>query len=166
MNISTKVLTRSALILAIAIAIQSIKMPPVITGPLVNTLLFIAVATTGSISGVLVGLFTPVLAFAFGIMPMAPAVPVIMAGNVVLALLFGYIKNQYIGFIAAALAKFVVMTAGVYGLLYLVGVKLPPALVTTLSTTQLITALEGGVLALLVLKALQVYKENKKTVSE
>ncbi|MDX9871636.1 MAG: ECF transporter S component [Clostridia bacterium] len=168
MNISTKVLTRSALILAIAIAVQSIKMPTFITGPLVNTLLFIAVATTGSLSGVLVGLFTPVLAFAFGIMPMAPAVPVIMAGNIVLALVFGAIKNNpYLGFIAAAVAKFAVMAAGVYFILpVLAGINLPPKLVATLSTTQLFTALGGGVIAVILLKALQALKKDENTVSE
>ncbi|PKM87980.1 MAG: ECF transporter S component [Firmicutes bacterium HGW-Firmicutes-12] len=165
MKITTKVLTRSALILAIAIAIQSVRMPQFVTGPLVNTLLFLAVATTGSISGVLVGLFTPLLAFAFGIMPLAPAVPVIIAGNIVLALAFGYLrKNPYVGVGVAAIAKYAVMAIGVYyALPLLTGVNLPPKVLATLSTPQLFTAIGGGIIAIIILKAMPLFKKDKET---
>lgn len=167
MKITTKIITRSALILAIAIAIQSVRMPQAVTGPIINTLLFIAVATTGTISGVLVGLFTPILAFAFGIMPLAPAVPVIIAGNIVLALVFGFIKNAYVGVIGAAVAKFAVMAIGVYyALPLLVNVNLPPKVIATLTTPQLFTAIGGGVIALIILKALKMLNKNKETLSD
>lgn len=167
MKITTRMITRSALILALAIAIQSVRLPQAVTGPLINTLLFIAVATTGTLSGVLVGLFTPIIAFTLGIMALAPAVPVIIAGNIVLALVFGYIKNMYLGFVAAAVAKFAVMALGVYYVLpLLVSINLPPKVIATLTTPQLFTALGGGVIALIILKALNMFNKNKELQSD
>ncbi|MCR4440798.1 MAG: ECF transporter S component [Peptococcaceae bacterium] len=162
MKITTKMITRSALILALAIAVQSVRMPQFVTGPVVNALLFLAASLIGPVSAALIGLCTPVIAFAFGIMPLAPAVPVIILGNVTLALVFGYLpKNPYLGMIAAAVAKYGVMTLGVYYLLpLLLKINLPPKIVDMLTTPQLFTALGGGVLALVLLKALSWLKKG------
>ncbi len=163
MKITTKILTRSALILALAIAVQSIKMPQFVTGPLVNALLFLAAALISPISGVLIGLFTPLLAFSFGIMPLAPAVPVIMLGNGLLAAVYGLLSRKpVLGVGVASLAKYAVMTLSVYFLFPgLLKITFPQKVVTILTTPQLLTALAGGVLALLVIKAMDWQKVNR-----
>ena len=163
MKIKARTLTRSALILALAIAVQSVKMPQFVTGPVINALLFFAAATIGPVSAVLIGLLTPVIAFAFGIMPLAPAIPVIMLGNAVLGLVFGFfIQKPYAGVALAAVAKYGVMWLGVYYLLpLLLKINLPPKIVATLTTPQLFTALGGGVLALIILETLHWLKNKE-----
>ena len=163
MKITTKTLTRSALILALAIAVQSIKMPQFVTGPLINALLFLAVALVNPISGVLIGLFTPLLAFTFGIMPLAPAVPVIMLGNGLLAAVYGlFSRKPVLGVGIASLAKYMMMTVSVYYLFPgLLKITFPQKVIVMLTTPQFFTALGGGVLALLVLKAMDWQKLNR-----
>jgi uncharacterized membrane protein len=160
MKIPIRTLTYSALILALAIVVQSVKMPQYLTGPLVNALLFTASALVGPLSGVLVGLFTPLLAFSFGIMPLAPAIPVIVLGNCFLAIFYGlFAKKPILAVIVAAFAKFAVMTLSVYYLFpLLLQITFPQQVVTMLTVPQLATALAGGALALIVLKAVQWQK--------
>jgi len=155
-KITTKTLTRSALILALAIAIQSIRMPAYVTGPLVNALIILASALISPISGVMVGLLTPLLAFSFGIMALAPAVPIIMLGNALLAIVYGLLKKKPIlGIICAAVLKYASMTFGFYYILpNLMGIKLPAKILPILTTQQLITAIVGGIIAVIIIKAL------------
>jgi hypothetical protein len=86
---------------------------------------------------------------------LAVAVPVIIAGNVTLALVSGYLSrfNRYVAMLAAALAKFGVMTAGIRYLLS-TGAKIPPVAYTSLTVTQLFTALGGALVAAVILVAL------------
>lgn len=157
MKISTQIVTRSAVILALAMAVQLVKLPQPITGPVVNALLFIAAALIGPISALLIGLCTPVIAFAFGIMPFAPAVVIIMLGNGILALTFGFLaKRPIMAYVGAALAKFIVMSALVmYIVPSLFGIKVPAKIVAALTTPQLLTALGGAVIAFIVLKGIE-----------
>jgi hypothetical protein len=58
------------------------------------------------------------------------------------------------------------MAIGVYyALPLLVGINLPPKLLVALSTPQLFTALGGGVIALIVLKAIPLFKKDKDFTS-
>ncbi len=157
MKITAKMITRSALLLALAIAIQGVKLPQFITGPLINTILYIAVALVGTVSAVLIGIFTPVIALLFGIMKLPPAVPVIIAGNTALALVFGKFKQSPVtGVLTASVAKFAVMFLGVkYILPVLFKINLPAPGIALLTTPQLFTALAGGVLAIIILKVVQ-----------
>lgn len=165
MKITPKFITRSALLLALAIAVQSFKLPQPVTGPLVNAILFLATATVGTMSGVVVGLFTPLLAFIFGIMTLFPAVPLIMAGNVAMVLVYGMLQKRPVtGIIAASLVKYASLTLGVYYVLPLFLSKpLPTKVVSLLTTPQLFTALAGGVLAFFVLQGLSILKKDKET---
>jgi len=162
MHLTTRILTRSALILALAIVVQSIRLPQYLTGPLVNALLFLATALVSPLSGALVGLFTPLLAFSFGIMPLAPAVPVIMLGNCFLAIFFGlFAKKRIIAMIIAAVAKYGIMALSVYYLFpLLLNITFPDKVIAMLTTPQLFTALGGGALALVILKALELKKDK------
>lgn len=166
--ITTKMITRSAIILAVSIAVQSVKLPQPLTGPLINALLLLAAGLAGPLGGVLVGVCTPLIAFLFGIMPFPPAVPVIMAGNSVLAIVFGWlIKRPVWGVVAAAFAKYGIMSIMVFYLLpALFQINIPSKVAASLTTPQLFTALGGGLLAVIILKAVKQYEKNKESSLE
>lgn len=155
MKLDLRQLTRAAVLAALAIAVQLANLPQLVTGPAVNAVLYVASLFVSPLAGVFIGVITPWTALVLGIMKLAPAVPVIMAGNVSLCLTSGLLnkRSRYVGMGLAALVKFGVMTAGMR---YLIssGTKVPAAAYASLTTTQLVTALLGGLVALAVLEAL------------
>lgn len=163
MKTNTQIITRSAFILALAMAVQMVKLPQPVTGPVVNALLFIAASVVGPLGAVLIGLCTPVLAFAFGIMPFAPAVFIIMLGNASLVLTYWRLaKRRVIAFGVAAIVKFFVMWALVmYIVPVIFGIKVPAKIIGALTTPQLFTALGGAALAYVILEALKGFTKNK-----
>lgn len=168
MKITTKIITRSALILALAVAVQMLRLPQPFTGPAVNTLLFLATGIVGPISAILIGLLTPLFAFIFGIMALPPLIPVIMAGNATLAIVFALLlKRPYLGVIIAALAKFAVMAVSVqYILPVLLKITLKATLVQAFTYPQLYTALVGGAVALIILQGLKWMKNKPDLMGE
>jgi hypothetical protein len=100
--------------------------------------------------GILIGIFTPVIAAMRGILPppLAPLIPFIALGNAILVILFFWLKskNKIFGIIIASLVKFLVLVSAVRLL-----VQVPPAVAQMMSFPQLITALAGGFIALLVM---------------
>jgi hypothetical protein len=139
--------------LALALVAQSLHLPQLITGSVINAVLLVAAVLLGPWGGALIGLLTPVTALLLGQLApvLAPAIPFIMAGNAVLCLLFGYgrIVNVYLAVVAAAVAKFTLLSAAV---LYIINVPGPVSI--ALRLPQLATALIGGAVSLLVLEAL------------
>jgi hypothetical protein len=157
---NTRYLTRTAILLAIVIAVQFLRIHQFVTGPLVNAVLLIAASMVGIGSGVLIGLLTPVVAFAVGILPqpLAPAIPGIMAGNAVLVITFGLLSRlwrpgkggSYLGIAAGAVLKYLIL-AGVVRFL----IRVPPPVAVSLQLPQSFTALAGGVIALIVIGVLR-----------
>jgi hypothetical protein len=167
MRIGVQSLVRLALLLALALAVQAAGMQQLVTGPLINAILLLAAAFTGVGGGVLVALITPGAAFMTGIMRLAPAVPVIMAGNAALVTVFALFRHRlrgdwtdYAAVAAGAVVKYLVMTAGMK-LIVAPQLPVPAPAMLALTTMQLYTALLGGVLALAVLRAL-----DRATVGE
>lgn len=183
MKISTRQLAQSALLLAICIISQYFKNFSVyITGPVVNTVIIIAVLAVGLWSGLIISIIAPVTAFFFTGSPVMAAIPLmfpaVMAGNAVLAVTVWYFQNRLsfnahlpAGLIAGSVLKAAFMSI-VIVLIILpafgnnVASKLPkpdalPAVLatakTTFSITQLITALIGSVLAYLIWLPLKKY---------
>lgn len=171
MNKKVLWITETAVMLALLVALQALTKPlgQLVTGSCVNTILAICVLFAGLGSGITVALISPVLAFLLGIAPQILTVPAIMVGNTVYVVLLNLIcgkdhKNiirQAIGWVAAAVAKFGVLYAIVVGLicgamapaLLAAGTLKEPmlkALPATFSWPQLITALIGGAIALLI----------------
>lgn len=149
-------LTRTAVLLALTLAIQMIGMPQYATGPLVNTMLYIAATFVGIWGGVAIGIVTPVVAFMRGILPapLSPMIPYIAAGNAVLVIVFGLLERRgrlaaIAGVVAASVVKFLVLSSAVR---FVVQVK--PAIAKAMQTPQLFTALAGGAIALIVSEAL------------
>ena len=150
-----------------------------ITGSFVNCVLAVTVLLVGYSSGIAVALISPVCAFLLGIAPNFITVAPIMLGNVCYVVLLRLIIGktgkpfwkQPVGLAAAAAVKFGVLYLLVVELICgvasgaLLGKKLgsvvvlaPPMLKmlpTMFAWPQLVTALIGGTLALLILPVLR-----------
>lgn len=171
MKISTKTLTRTGVLLALTLAVQLLKLSQLITGTGVNTLLLVTLMMVGPLQASTIGIITPLVALMVGIMkpPMAPAIPFIMASNAVIVLVFHYLsnKNKYMGLVAAAFAKFLVL----FGATKLVlSTLLPPPILdkvaVTFGITQFFTAMAGGFLALIIVPMVKKYLKDETEIKE
>lgn len=176
MNKKLRWITETAALLALLICLQALTKPmgQLVTGSCVNAVLAVAALFSGWSSGLVIALCSPVLAYLLGIAPQALTVPAIMVGNsvfvVLLALLAGNsgksVIRQIIAWLTAAAAKFAALYAIVVWLicgllserLLTAGIMKAPmlkALPVTFSWPQLITALIGGGLAVLITPVLR-----------
>lgn len=146
-------LTKAAVLLAIAIVFQLTKMGQYVTGIGINTVLITAVGVCGLPWAAAIGFMTPILAVLLGVQPPATVVlvPFIIAGNVLYVLLFRILRryNDYIAVAAAAVAKFALL----YTAANVIMAKLPPPVKLAFGFPQIITAAAGGLLALIILRA-------------
>ena len=175
----TKQLTLTALLLALCIASQFLKNTSVyLTGPVINCILILSAVFCGLWSAAALSFITPLTSWLITGSPLMSAIPLIvpcvMAGNIILtvtvwlsvrksrrtrALLLGTLLG------AAAKAAFMGGTISLLLLPLLGGASgLPaPALASarvTFSLTQLITALLGGVPAVLIAPTLARVSER------
>lgn len=181
MNKKIRWITETAAMLALLVALQVLTKPlgQFVTGSCVNAVLAVAALFGGLSCGLTVALISPVAAFLLGIAPNFVTVLPIMLGNAcyvaLLRLLLGKtmkpIWKQPVALAAASVAKF--------GVLYLLVVKVicglasnallgkklgqivvlaPPMLKmlpTMFAWPQLVTALIGGAVALLIVPVLR-----------
>ncbi len=175
MNKKIRWITETAVMLAVLVSLQALTkgFGQLVTGSCVNAVLAVSALVGGLSCGITVALISPMLAFLLGIAPQILTVPAIMAGNSVYVLLLYLLADkegkslvkQAIAWVAAAVAKFVTLYAIVVGLLCGVlsegllaaGTMKPPmlqALPATFSWPQLVTALIGGAVALLIVPVL------------
>ena len=156
--------TRTAILLALTLVIQMIGMPQYATGPLVNTMLYLASIFVGIWGGVAIGLITPIIAFWRGILPapLGPMIPFIALGNAVLVILYGLLekRNKYVAIIVASVVKYLVLSAAVRFL-----VAVPPKIAQMMQVPQLITALVGGAIAI-VLSEILIRRGTLKPLSQ
>jgi hypothetical protein len=129
----------------------------ILTGTIVNALLFLSVITLGLRGALLLAVIPSIFALAAGLLSPAliPFIPLIMFGNIILILSFNFLRknNFWLGIVLAALLKFVFLAGGSFlavNLFFKKDVILP--VLAILSWPQLATALLGGVLAYFVLK--------------
>lgn len=171
MNKKVLWITETAVMLALLVALQALTKPAgqLVTGSCVNTILAISALAGGLGCGLTVALISPILAFLLGIAPQILTVPAIMVGNSVFVILLYFLADrsgkkivkQVIAWIVAAVAKFAVLWLIVVQLIC--GVMAPSLLASgamkepmlkvlpaTFSFPQLITALIGGAIALLI----------------
>ena len=176
MNKKIRWITETAVMLALLVALQAVTKPlgQLVTGSFVNAVLAVTVLVSGVYSGVTVAVISPVLAYLLGIAPQILTVPAIMVGNTVFVLLLYFIAGkdskkvlrQALAWVGAAAAKFVTLygivnflICGVLaekliaaGMLKAPMLKMLPA---TFSWPQLVTALIGGGVALLIVPVLR-----------
>lgn len=162
-------ITQTALMLALLIALQAITKPlgQLVTGSFVNAVLAVTVLIAGFGSGLTVAVISPVLAYLLGIAPQILTVPAIMVGNAVYVLLLHLLSSRrLLAWLTAAVAKFAVLYAIVVWLICgLLSEKLIQAglmkapmlnvLPATFSWPQLITALIGGGVAVLMVPVIR-----------
>ncbi len=162
-------ITETAVMTALLIVLQAATKPAgqYVTGTCVNAVLAVSALAVGLWSGVTVALLSPVFAFLLGIGPqLFPITPSIAAGNLVFVLLLNLLAGgkdlplwrRGAAWITAALAKFAVLYLLVVKILCTV-LALPEAQVATFtvmfSYPQLVTALLGGGIALLLVPVLR-----------
>lgn len=143
-------MTRIALLLALTLVAQTLRLPPPLTGPLVNFMLILSTALAGTSAGAAIGMITPGAALLLGIIPppLAPAIPFIMFGNFFYCLLFGLLRSNgktgaVMGLLLGALLKFSVIAGAARFLL-----QIPSPVSEILAVPQLFNALLGGAAAL------------------
>jgi hypothetical protein len=123
-----------------------------VTGTIVNATLLIAVAMLGVSGGLIIAIVPSTIALATGLLPvvLAPMLPFIMVGNILLVLTFGFLKNTnyWLGAVTGAVLKFGFLTAmiGIVAHL-LINQNLVSSVAYMLSWPQLVTALAGSLLA-------------------
>jgi len=168
MNKRTLFIARISIILALTLVIQMAGFPQPITGPLVNTMLFITASLFGTLAGVILGSLTPLVALIRGQLPpiLAPMVVFIIGGNAILVLTYNVIvkswenfigktsakMSQLAGILVASVAKFVFLTFAVRIVLPVIfNVSIGEKFAFLMTTPQLITAILGGIIAVIIL---------------
>ena len=169
-------ITETAIMLALLVTLQALTKPmgQLVTGSCVNAVLAVSALVGGLGCGLTVALISPVLAFLLGIAPQILTVPAIMVGNTVFVLLLALIAggkkatvvHRVIAWLVAAAAKFAALYAIVVKVIC--GVLAPTlmeagtlkepmlkALPATFSWPQLITALIGGGLAMIMVPVIK-----------
>lgn len=156
---NTKILTRTAIMLAITLVIQLgfSQFAQPIVGPLVNMMLILTAITVRGYSGIAIGTITPILAFVVGIMALVPLIPVIILGNIIYVATYLLIRKicrvkfyEYIAVIPAAVMKFGLLFISVKLIVPLFVGPLKPPIIAAFSLPQLYTALIGGFLAVFI----------------
>jgi hypothetical protein len=168
-------ITQTAVILALLIGAQFITRPfgQFVTGSMVNLILLVSVFIIGIYGGVTIAVLSPLLAFLAGIGPaFIQIIPFIAIGNTLFVTIAWIIAKNFIaksttkdimisstGLIAASLSKFLFLLFGLVtvALPLIPGIKEKQIAVIGMafSWPQLITALIGSILAMIIVPHLK-----------
>lgn len=167
-------LVKSGLLLAIAIVFQLIgktfpQISQFLVGPVVNSILILTTMICGLWYGIGIGVLTPLLAWLLGQLPapFGPFIPFIMVGNAIFIILFYLFKNrkngEAIGIVLGAFFKFLFLffsaTTVVKVLKFIINVQILNKLALAMGVLQLVTAIAGGILALILITILRKRKQ-------
>lgn len=157
---------------SIAVIFGPFSVSQLITGSLVNFILLSMTILVDAKSGVTVGILSSVFATILGIGPIFPIItPAIALANAVIVVVFALIYKKenkkiiYLALVAAALAKFAFLSVTVPFLLnYIPDIKAPQVKMLTVmfSWPQLITAVCGGILAIICYPLIKKGTEQNK----
>lgn len=161
----TKIITRAALLLALTLVFQSLRLmipiPPLVStfiiGSLVNTCLLLALTTSGKGPALVIAVVAPVVAYLQQLLPLPVFILPIAGGNILFVYLFALLsKQRWAAIISAAGAKTLFLY---YSFLYLLDFimipsKIAAGLLFVMSWPQFITGVIGGVLATIITKRL------------
>lgn len=166
-------ITQTAAMLALLVALQWATKPlgQLVTGSCVNAVLVVTVLMAGISSGMTVALISPVMAYLLGIAPNLATVPAIMVGNALFVTAWRLLDGRALwrkalAWISAAAIKFGALYALVVWVicgiaadaLLAQGILKAPmlkALPASFGITQLITALIGGAVAMVLVPPLK-----------
>lgn len=136
-----------------------------VTGSIVNALLFIAVFVLGIESALLLCFIPSIISIYTGLLPtvLIPMIPFIIIGNVLLVLTFYFLRKKefLIGVIPAILIKFlfIFVVGNILASTILNGIA--SKVILMVSWPQLATATAGACIAFLFLKIFQIKNINK-----
>jgi hypothetical protein len=155
------------LLSALGVSLQFLGFPQIITGMLVNAVLFTAAEWTGPLGGAWVGCATPLAALLLGRLPapLWPLVPFIGAGNILLIVAFWLVQRAgpgshgrirlWISVAAASAVKFLFLLLSVKTVLpFLAGAGFPSSAAAVVAAPQFFTAMGGGGLFIMIRLAL------------
>ena len=153
-------LTTFAVLLAVAI-LAPLLHSQLITGTIVNAVLFLATATLGWTAAIAIGALPSLIAAMAGTLPspLIPMIPFIITGNAILIATFYLLKNKnyWLGAIIASVLKFLFLYSASATLFqFLLSQKLAPQMALMMSWPQLYTAVLGAIIAYLCLKVLKL----------
>lgn len=157
-------MTRTALLLALVIAVQMagrlIPNSNFVVGPLVNACLLISTALAGVWSGIIISVISPFASLINNHAPVAaallPFAPFVAVGNAIYILSYYLLrkKSGAVGVGIGSLLKFAFLYSAINVFLQLFNFpKFAKVLTFLFGWPQLITALLGGIIALIVIKA-------------
>jgi hypothetical protein len=155
-TIKAKVLTLTVLML-ITVYLPTVIHYQLITGPLINMALILAVFLVGPFEAVFLGLMPSVLALSSGLLPLplAPIVPFIMISNAIMVGIYYYLGKKYFGIsiVVASFCKFAFLYTIAQLLInfLLAGDKFVTLAAKMMGMAQFVTAVIGGILAYIVL---------------
>jgi len=149
------ILLQFAALFSIAVLAPFIRVQ-LITGSIVNAILFLAVMLMGFRRAVIISTVPSLISLTSGLLPLAfaPLVPFIMIGNIILIITFDYLKKNYwLGVLAACFLKFIFLFGSSSLFIHsLVEQKLVSKAVMMFGGIQLTTAISGAIVAYYVLK--------------
>ncbi len=158
-KIDLQELTRAAVLLAVACAVQCLRLvlplPWLVTMFVIGTVVNMCLVLTAQLSGIRLGMLSslllPLLAFLQGQLPLLPMVAVVFAGNFALVLIAARLKSWRL-LVVGPLLKTLTLWAGTGVIIAIVGIhgSLALALQWMMSWPQLITSLLGIILAILI----------------
>ena len=170
----TKQIARTAVLIALLVAVQYVTkgFGQFVTGSCVNFILAVSVLACGLWSGAAIACISPFCAFLLGIGPaFIQLVPAVAAGNLIYVVLLGLLCakikcgiGSYVSVVIAAVAKFAVLYSLIVKLILpVLGLPAPKVAVmsATFSWPQLVTALIGGTLCMVIFPVLKKAFENK-----
>lgn len=179
MNMNIRFITRTAILLALTIVFQSMgrfltpflgSYNSFVVGPLVNASLLVSTALVGIGAGAVIAIASPFGAILTGAAIPLPFAPFIAIGNFIIVFFFYILMNrsQIIGLVTGAFLKFAFLWGSVLLMIPVLTAGQPEkkatamkaSLLFSFSWPQLVTALVGGILAILVIKAIRRTVKN------
>lgn len=172
---SANKITKTAMLLALSLVFQSLRLLPfigelpystLIIGSLVNMCLYLSVLVMNEFTaGFIISICTPLVAFLQGHLAFVCLIPFVAVGNAVLVLCFYSLQklNKYAAVAVASAAKWAVMFfSGKYLLHFFLHIDYDrlKILIAGFNLPQLITAVIGGIAALVIYKMLPKSMKN------
>lgn len=148
-----KVIATTQFIVLVGVAtIAPLFYQQMITGPIVNTTLFVAAMLLGTQMGIFVGLIPSVIALSAGLLSpvLAPMVPYIMISNAILIITFNFLRNKnfWLAIGVASFTKFLFLfSTSSLVINLLLKKEIADSVAMMMSWPQLVTALAGGMIA-------------------
>lgn len=151
LSVNYKSIAYTILLLCIAVAAPLCRQQ-IVTGIIVNAVLFISASLIGTSGALILGLLPSSIALATGLLnpAMAPMIPFIIIGNTILVIVYSYLSrvNFWLGAVTACVVKTAFLFAVssiVIGLL--TNQQLASIVAEMMGWMQLLTAMGGVVLA-------------------